>query len=188
MHSIPATYEANKKAWMMLQLFKQWLHAFDTKVGWQNRKIVLFMDHYPAHPAIKLRNNESVFLPPNTSMLQPLDQGVFQFMKHHFQSMLENYLLKRLETRNDVMKWNVLDAICTITVSWERITLETIAACFRHIGFHSNPISAEQYHRPQELHEPEGWRSVTEKLEVTCPFAEYIAADETVDVCSEVTD
>jgi hypothetical protein len=83
---------------------------------------------------------------------------------------------------------NVLDAICAITVSWERITLETIAACFRHIGFHSDPISAEEYHRPQELQEPEGWSSVTEKLDVTCSFAEYIAADEIVDVCSEMTD
>jgi hypothetical protein len=31
--SIPATYKANKKVWMTSKLFKQWLHAFDVKVG-----------------------------------------------------------------------------------------------------------------------------------------------------------
>jgi hypothetical protein len=36
----------------MPELFKQWLHAFDAKVGSQNIKIALFMDHCPAHPAI----------------------------------------------------------------------------------------------------------------------------------------
>jgi hypothetical protein len=55
---------------------------FDIKTGSYNRKIVLFMDHCPAHPTIKLINNELVFLPANTkSMLQPLDQGVFQLKK-----------------------------------------------------------------------------------------------------------
>jgi hypothetical protein len=50
----------------MSELFKQWLHAFDAKTGSQNRKIVLFADHCPAYPAIKLRNNELGFLPPKT--------------------------------------------------------------------------------------------------------------------------
>jgi hypothetical protein len=86
--------------------------------------------------------------------------------------MLVNHLLKRVVTGKDVIKWNVLDVTCTIAVSWERITPETIAACFRHAGFRSDPISAGEDHRPQELQEPEGWSSVTEKLEVTGSFAE----------------
>jgi hypothetical protein len=67
-------------------------------------KFVLFVDHCPAHPAIKLRNNNPVFLPPNMSMLQSLDQGVFRLMKHHFRFMLVNYLLKRLENRCNAME------------------------------------------------------------------------------------
>jgi hypothetical protein len=153
---------------MTSELFKQWLHAFDVKVSLQSIKIVLFMDHFPTHPAIKLRNSELVFLPPNTTnMLQPLDQGVFRLMKHNFLSMLVNYLLKRLETGKDIMKWNVLAAIRVIAVSWERIIAETIAACFRHAGFRSDPISEEEDHRSQELQEPEGFSLVTEKMEVT---------------------
>jgi hypothetical protein len=43
------------------------------------------------------------------------------------------------------MKWNVLDAIHTTAVSWDRITPEITVACFRHAGFCSDPISAEDH-------------------------------------------
>jgi hypothetical protein len=47
------------------------------------------MDHCPAHPTIKLINNELVLLPANTeSMLQSLDQGVFQLKKTTFDPCL----------------------------------------------------------------------------------------------------
>ena len=55
-----------KKAWMTSEFFRQQISMLDSKMGAQNRKILLFVDHCPAHPIdLHLRNVQLVFLPAN---------------------------------------------------------------------------------------------------------------------------
>jgi hypothetical protein len=90
--------------------------------------------------------------------------------------VLVNYLLKIMETGKDVMKCTLLDAIRTTAVLWEIGQPETIAVCrfsFQpHFCRRGSPTSGTAT----------SWSSVTKKLEVEYPFAEYIIADKTVKV------
>jgi hypothetical protein len=54
--------------------------AFDAKMEVHNRKVALFIQHYPAHAQVELWNTEIILLPVNISLLHPLDQGVMGFL------------------------------------------------------------------------------------------------------------
>jgi DDE superfamily endonuclease len=43
--SLPVTYEANKKAWMLSEVFRRWLKRLDDKFTPENRKVLLFLDN-----------------------------------------------------------------------------------------------------------------------------------------------
>ena len=78
--SLPTEYDANKKAWMTSDIFKEWVKKLDKKMRKKQRKIALIIDNCPAHPKIPgLQAVDLVFLPPNTtSKTQPRDQGIVQ--------------------------------------------------------------------------------------------------------------
>ncbi|KAJ8886754.1 hypothetical protein PR048_012966 [Dryococelus australis] len=89
--SFTCRYESNQNAWMTCKIFLQYLHFLDPKMGVQNRKITLFLDHCSAHPAETsvLRNIRIEFWPPNTiACLQSMDQGIIMNFKHRFRSCL----------------------------------------------------------------------------------------------------
>jgi hypothetical protein len=68
-----ANYTANKKAWMTMVLFNDWLKSFNFKMRNQKRKVFLKMDNAPSHSVPNVLNVEIHFLPPTTtSHLQPL--------------------------------------------------------------------------------------------------------------------
>ena len=58
--------------------FDEWVNELDKMFEKENRKVILVVDNFPAHPIIEgLKAVELVFLPPNTtSKTQPMDQGV----------------------------------------------------------------------------------------------------------------
>lgn len=43
--SLPVTYEANKKAWMISDVYRRWLLQLDNKFSKENRKVLLFLDN-----------------------------------------------------------------------------------------------------------------------------------------------
>eukprot|EP00058_Branchiostoma_floridae_P002180 XP_002587668.1 hypothetical protein BRAFLDRAFT_126732 [Branchiostoma floridae] len=95
--TLPVTYTNNKKAWMNSYLFTDWLKKLDKKMGRQGRKILLFMDNAPSHPAVTLRNIELKYFPPNTtSRLQPMDQGIIQTVKLKYRKQQLNKILAEL--------------------------------------------------------------------------------------------
>ncbi|KAJ8889244.1 hypothetical protein PR048_008742 [Dryococelus australis] len=84
-------------------------------------EVVLFVDNCLAHPVVTLRHVEVVFLPPNTtSVLQPLDQGIFRQVKPHFRTMMVQYLLQKVDMGKEMVKWNVFDTTHAFTVAWEK--------------------------------------------------------------------
>ena len=84
------TYRWNKKAWMLGNLFNEWLRQFDLSMHAAYRKILLFLDNCSAHQVTYIPKNIQVyFLPPNTtSSLQPMDQGIIRNLKCHYRGLL----------------------------------------------------------------------------------------------------
>jgi len=61
-------------------IFQVWLKILDRQMGKHKRKIILFIDNAPSHPATKFNNIKLSFLPPNTtSKTQPMDQGIIVY-------------------------------------------------------------------------------------------------------------
>jgi len=60
-------WKANKKAWMLTSLFKEWLQNNNSDFEWQGRKILLLLDNAPVHPDIYLSHVQLYFLPANTT-------------------------------------------------------------------------------------------------------------------------
>jgi len=63
-----------------------WIQQLDTLFGKQKRKIILFVDNYPAHPRdIPTTNIKPFFFSPNTkSKLQLLDKGIIKVIKQKY--------------------------------------------------------------------------------------------------------
>jgi hypothetical protein len=83
------TYRNNKKAWMTIVLFQEWLQEFDALVGRQHRgqRVLLLIDNCSSHKldGLILRYVDVQFLPPNTtSKIQPMDAGVIMAFKRHY--------------------------------------------------------------------------------------------------------
>jgi hypothetical protein len=69
---------------MACGIFQEFLVSLDRRMASKSRKILLFVDHCPAHPK-DVRNFKNVqveFFPANTiSVLQPMDQGIIKALK-----------------------------------------------------------------------------------------------------------
>ena len=66
--TLPTNYLANKKAWMMSDIFKDWLTKLHNKFHRQKRRVAMVVDNCPGHPKMKnLKATTLVFLPPNTT-------------------------------------------------------------------------------------------------------------------------
>ena len=141
-------YEANKKAWMVSDLFRSWLKSLDRKFAAAGRNILMFIDNCPAHPTLDFEHVELVFLPPNTtSRLQPMDAGIIQAMKLRYRRCIVQHLLARIDQETPASELgkqvNVLDAIMWLTASWSEVQPKTIQKCFSHCGFAVEAPSSE---------------------------------------------
>lgn len=90
--SLSVSYRNQKFSWMDCNLFKSWfIDEFVPSVekDLNQKKLpiraVLLLDNAPSHPSEKELVKEDIkviFLPPNvTSLIQPMDQGVIEWLK-----------------------------------------------------------------------------------------------------------
>jgi hypothetical protein len=134
--SLPVKYVANKRAWMTVEIFHEWLRNHDKRFHSQGRKVAFVVDNCPAHGNISgLEAIKLFFLPPGTTCkTQPMDQGVIQNIKCHYRQRLLHLLLTSIESGNE-LGISLLDALYGILSAWNSVTLATILNCFRHCGF-----------------------------------------------------
>lgn len=110
----------------------------------RNRNILLFLDNAASHPRdICLTNITLEFLPPNTtSICQHLDQGIIQNFKVIYRNFILKDMLSNMDTAKSASelskKINVLDALCFVKASWDKIEASNIENCFRKSGFIQN--------------------------------------------------
>lgn len=79
-------------------------------------------------------NETGVFynFPPNcTSRLQPLNQGIIAAFKRYFKTRLVRHALLCLDSDQPCVKWNILQAMRAMAVSWNDVTATTISNCFK---------------------------------------------------------
>lgn len=139
--SLPVDYKSNRRAWMTLEIFEEWVRSWDRELTKEKKMILLLVDNCPAHIEIQdLKNITLVFLPPDTtSVLQPMDQGIIRALKTNFRKNLVLKLIANVDERSNSdekhYQISVLDAILMIYDSWSRITQQTIFNCYKHAGF-----------------------------------------------------
>lgn len=183
--SFPVQYKSNKKAWMTAQLFKEWLVTLDTKLFAVNRKILLFIDNCTAHNRTPhLKCIKVVYFPPNmTSVVQPMDQGIIQNLKHYYRRQIVLKILDGIETKSQT-KINLLDAGRLLSKAWTQVTPKTISNCFLKAGFSQKENNSEIEDETLEIVNLERWEEVTSDVS----YEHYIHVDDNVAVCGELTD
>nr|XP_054919021.1 tigger transposable element-derived protein 4-like [Dermacentor andersoni] len=136
MPALPVEYRAIKKAWVTSEIFRGWMQKLDRQFSAKNPKVLMVLDNCSTHNSVTgLGNIEVVFLPPNTtSALQPMDQGIIQYVKTKYRRrVLERMLLcHEVGKQYDV---NLLSAVNILAYVWHNTPAHVVANCFRHSGF-----------------------------------------------------
>ena len=190
--SLPVAYYSNCKAWMTSSVFTDWLKQFDSRMGRQQRKVLLFLDNAPSgsHADITLDNVQLKFFPPNTtSKLQPMDQGIIQtvklkYRKHQLQRILQELEKDKTATGIDVAKkMNVLDAIHWVNAAWKETQPDTITKCFYKAGFQEGDGERGGVLDPDTVAVDPDMDSLAQEL-YGCSFEDMPYIDEEVFTCN----
>ena len=133
MNLLPVIYKANKKAWMVSEIFTEWEMKLDSQFQKQKRKVLLFVDNCSAHPLVPgLKSVRCEFLPPNaTSCLQPCDQGIIRSFKAKYKAKMLFRLIKFIDKGAVASPITLLDAIHMAAASWDEVTTTTLENCFK---------------------------------------------------------
>lgn len=176
--SLPYDYRANKRAWMTRELFSEWLLKLDDQMRKENRKILLIVDNCSAHIVnVRLTHVRLEFLPPNnTSLLQPLDQGIIKSVKVEFRKRLVQRLIINLRLKQPT-SINVRQAAEMLTGAWWNVKTSTISNCWRKAGLRKAPEQLED--DLEENHSTPGdlWTEVEELLPDVSSFDDYVESD-----------
>ncbi len=123
-----------------MEIFSKWLIEFDKRF---NRKLFL-VDNAAGHSITqdtfsKLNNVTLHFLPPNTtSVLQPCDAGIIEFLKTEYKKLVVQYYLNCIETRKEIIPADIKQAMIMVNKAWNCVSKETIANCWRHYDILGN--------------------------------------------------
>jgi hypothetical protein len=95
---------------MTASITEDYLSSRDRQLNKKKEKIALVLDNCPAHPKLNLENNESTFLPPDTTLhIQPLDQGITKTFKTFYRSDMRQRIIQSFDdglgTSFDIAKW-----------------------------------------------------------------------------------
>ncbi|XP_062817880.1 tigger transposable element-derived protein 1-like isoform X2 [Anolis carolinensis] len=149
-HYLPVFWQHNKKACITDLLFIEWFHQCfipEVKKYLQEEgldfKVLLIIDNSPGHPeSIRFEDEDVkvVFLPPNTSaLLQPLEQGIIQFVKATYTRLVFDCILSAIDADPNVdiiqcwRSFSIDDAITFIKAAMGELKPETVNACWKNL-------------------------------------------------------
>lgn len=168
-HSLPVHYYANTKAWMTTDIFNDILIRMDNEFDSEGRRVLLLIDNCPSHklkPTTTLKAIRIEFFPANyTSVLQPLDAGIIKNLKHYYRQRLLREAIHHINEHEELNKVDVLQAITTVSAAWhDDVKAESIANCFRHVGFHQNELMVDDSHHQAD---PAVTQALVEEFAIT---------------------
>ena len=112
---------------MTAAIFETWVKKLDSQMRKSNRNIALVLDNCTAYPKVKgLKNIKLIFFPPNTTArTQPMDAGVIQCLKSHYQENLVKMRLVAFEEKKD-FTINALEGTKLLSNTWNVVREATI--------------------------------------------------------------
>ncbi|XP_066940983.1 tigger transposable element-derived protein 1-like [Macrobrachium rosenbergii] len=144
---LPVIWKSNKKAWVTLMVFKDWFNDHFVPAVERYRalkglpfKVLLVLDNGPGHRANLSNmhpNVKVVYLPPNTtSLIQPMNQGVFANFKAHYLRRTIPSALRAVEGNKLTLKqfWkgcNIADAVKNIACAWDEVKMTTLNGAWK---------------------------------------------------------
>ena len=130
--NLPCRYHAQRKSWMTVELFEEWVRHLDRMLSAANRKIALIIYNCTAHPHVEQLNCiELIFLPSKTtSNTQPMDQGIIRALKAKYRSLAVRKLIAALEKKNPVPTISILSAMKMLEKAWNAVSNKTFANCW----------------------------------------------------------
>lgn len=146
--SLPVYYRNQKSAWMDCNLFKSWFFdefvpsvEKDLKLKKLPIRSLLLLDNAPSHPSeedLVKGDIKAIFLPPNvTSLIQPMDQGVIEWLKRRYRRKYISSILEKSEEGCNIFEamksLNIKDAIYTIAASWDELKPDTLRKSWRKL-------------------------------------------------------
>ena len=153
--------------------FGEWIRKLDSSFRVQDRKVVLLIGNFPAHPEIKnLTNiNLTVLTPNTTSVLQPMDQDVIRSMKAHYRRRIVCLCIKSFDENKPLPKIIVLQTMKNLVSSWNEVSKETIVNCFKKadISYANQQTAAGDADNP--------FKSLEEELNNLCKLDENAFQD-----------
>lgn len=135
---------------MNSEIFADWFHKKFVPAVKENlkncnlpQKAVLLIDNAPSHPSVEsLREGDirAVFFPPNTTaLIQPMDQGILEFIKRRYRHGILTSLLANSEhdsTEAMLKAWksiNMRDIIHRTTEAWNAVEKTQIIKCWKKL-------------------------------------------------------
>ena len=186
--NLPVFYRHSTNAWMTSDLFREWLEMWDQQLRLKQRKILLLVDNFPAHPKITTLVNVTLrFLPPNTtSLIQSMDMGVTRHLKGFYRSKLNSRIITALDADENVTALevsrsvSVLDALYLIRNAWLSVKVDTIRNCYKKGGFRVIDEVAESFNQEDDF-------PIPERMTID-DFQRTIEMDSDLEVAGELND
>lgn len=170
---LPVIWRSNAKARVTASVFEDrfgyhFIPEAESYCHSQNLpfKVMLILDNAPGHPPTTLVDFDPrvkvVFLPPNTSLIQPMDQGAIKTFKAYYTRRSFAHLNAAMKQNNektvkDFWKtFNVLDAVRIIGDSWAEVCERTMNGVWKKLCpflFSQNLITAPEIDHVAEAKE-----------------------------------
>ncbi|NXG55960.1 TIGD3 protein, partial [Hemiprocne comata] len=152
LEQMPWSYRAGSLASLTAPLFTEWLRELNEGMRRRGKSVLVLLAKHEAHPYLQLSNVRMVFIPPATSLAQPLDHGIASDLKGHYRCRL----LRWLSVERGVEQPTLLDVLHMLAQAWGDVRPGLISSCFRAAGFSPSasseapvpgPLSREQLER-----------------------------------------
>ncbi|XP_046472560.1 jerky protein homolog-like [Neodiprion pinetum] len=142
---LPVWYCSQTNAWINKEIFEEWFtDVFVPKVeSFLNSKnlpktAVLLVDNCRSHRYVKINDIEVNFFPPNvTSLIQPMDQGIIQTVKLHYEINLVNAIVEAQNENVTLIEFlktiDVHKVIFWIADAWKKVKPTTIQKCWKNL-------------------------------------------------------
>ena len=126
-------YEANKNAWMIAEIWKQWLIKIDKKMQLQKRHIPMLSDNCAAsNPAAKHHITHTAYGLRYHCQFKKTVQIACAF---HLVNIIDAGTVGDCTAATMAKKLNVLDSLHMQWEAWNKISQSTIANCYRRASF-----------------------------------------------------
>jgi hypothetical protein len=128
-------YRANAKAWMMANLYQEWISDWDRRLREERRHVLLLQDNFSGHIPPEGLTNICVenFEPNLTAHIQPMDQGIIQCFKSHYRVSFDEHTLHNYEagtTPSGIYDIDHLTAMRLAHQAWLEVDTTTIRNCW----------------------------------------------------------